>query len=443
MLRRRNDCTSQDRKLNLREEMLLEDGREEDAMDPSLWGQLPHEILLAILAWLPLRTLARMRVVSKSWSAMWYCPVFMQFRSRITPPERFFLLFKTHGVQWFASRTPQVWLYDPSLNKLHSKLFKHFPSSYSYQVLATARGLLLCGKRPPRIYSFTSFWPEKDNESLNMIVCNPLRENCAVALPERIGTWRPCVVGMIGGEGNTYKVILASFMYGTEIYDLCSRRWKLIPKSGVRNGPLPPGFNPSVISRKGCMLYIGRSLSGDAAAVFLFNGETEQWSSFDLPVSGVGLQYLQLQDCGGRLFLIGHMKALTECRNFLCFGDVFVWERVGEDVVKGAWEARFSPHPQNESHFPVLSSPEGMAFLARSKTEDIFCYTKATFGAAEHDNSIEHLSLYNVSSNSWWSCAEGRVCTHDFSKSRRRTSGGAGVTYRCDFVFEPRIEALP
>ncbi|KAL3676232.1 hypothetical protein R1sor_026180 [Riccia sorocarpa] len=404
MIRQPKACRLVGKQPNLGGKMSVgEDGRGEDAMDPRLWGQLPHEILFAVLAWLPLRTLARLKVVSKSWLTMWSCPIFMQFRARIAQP----------------------------------------PDSYDYQVLATARGLLLCGKRPPRIYSFTNFWPEKDNKSLQMIVCNPLRENCEVVLPERIGTWRPCVVGMIGGEGNTYKVILASFMYGTEIYDSCSRRWKLISTSDVRNGPLSPGFNPSIICHNGCMLYVGRSLSGDAAAVFLFNGDTEQWSSFDLPVSGVGLQYLQLQDCGGRLFLVGHMKTMTEYRHFLCFGDVFVWERIGEDIVEGFWERRFSPDPQYPSHFPVLSSPKSTASLARSKPEDLFCYSKATFGTAEHDNSIEHLSLYSVTSNCWWSCAEGRICTHDSFQNRKRSPGSAGVTYRCDFVFEPRIESLP
>ncbi|KAL3678387.1 hypothetical protein R1sor_021343 [Riccia sorocarpa] len=404
MSQRWKDCRLVGKKPNFGGKMsIVEDGRGEDAMDPRLWGQLPHEILLAVLAWLPLPTLARLRVVSKSWSTMWSCPVFMQLRARIAPPE-----------------------------------------SYDYQVLATARGLLLCRKRPPRIYSLTSFWPEKDNKSLHMTVCNPLRENCEVALPERIGTWRPSVVGMIGGEGNTYKVILASSMYGTEIYDSCSRRWKLIPRSDVRNGLLSPGFNPSVICHNGCMLYVGRSLRrGDAAAVFLFDGDTEQWSSFDLPVSGVKLQSLQLQDCGGRLFLAGHMTTMTEYRHFLCSGDVFVWERVGEDIVKGVWERRFSPDPQYPSHFPVLPSPEGTAFLARIKPDDLLCYSRATFGAVEHDNNSEHLSLYSVTSNCWWSSAEGRVCTHDSSKNRFRFSGGVGVPYRCVFDFEPRIESLP
>ncbi|KAG6546273.1 hypothetical protein Mapa_012312 [Marchantia paleacea] len=422
---------------------MSEGDRRGESMDPCLWGRLPHEILLAVLAWLPLRTLARLRVVSKSWWSMWDCPVFMQFRARIAPPERYFLLFKTHGVQWFGSRNAQSCCYDPALNKLHARMFKHFPSRYGYQVLATARGLLFCAQRPPRLYSFTSFWPEKDNENLNLMVCNPLREDCSIALPERIGTWRPCVVGMIGGEGNTYKVILASFMYGTEIYDSCSRSWRLLPASGGKNGPKPPGFNPSIISRRGCVLYTGRGFSGDASSVFVFNGETEQWSSFELPNSGLGLQYPQLQDCGGRLFLVGHMKSLADARNFLCYGDAFVWERVGEDIVTGVWEERFSPHPQQPFHFLDLSSPKGVELLARTRPEDLLCYTKATFGTVEQASTIEHLSLYDISYNTWWSCANGRVCTHDPLRKRRLRCGNAGVTFRSDFVFEPRIEALP
>lgn len=116
-------------------------------MDSRLWGRLPQDILLAILSWLPLRTLGEAQsgvqelvvnvglprvheIPCSPCSAFGYNnPDFILSRLTVYVHQSFvtvtlvcnrhpsatYSCSKTHGVEWFGSRKPQSCCYDPAV----------------------------------------------------------------------------------------------------------------------------------------------------------------------------------------------------------------------------------------------------------------------------------------------------------------------------------------
>ncbi|BBN10608.1 hypothetical protein MPTK1_5g04980 [Marchantia polymorpha subsp. ruderalis] len=451
-------------------------------MDSRVWRYLPVDLLMVVLAYLPHRTLAKFRLVCKKWCEFWDCSQFGMLRSQRAPREKYVLFIRN-----YANSQPEIHYYDPMLNKLMNSPLRYFPSQVNHLVLATSRGLLFSVQFPsPRCTSNLGecaggCWPHR---GCDMIVSNPLRKDCARVLPARLYNWPLCVVGMIS-DTDGYKIIMGNSGNGTEIYDSVSRSWKLIPRTDDSTTPLPRIKNSAVISRNGCLLYVGVPLYNhhqwnispdDLHTVCVFNPTSERWSFFDLPHSEVGWKSIQLEDCGGRLFLVCHKNPTSHAtETFSCYADVCVWERLGQDPVTGFWEEQLAPSPDS-LHFPVHNLNVVAEYLTvPMKSEDFLCFSRGVQGAVfSFQEEFQQMSIYNPTLSSWWSTMD-RFCDHSEHESlfepiteymhttndfhlynllyealmkcrimdRELGNFGGHSRYSADLLFEPRIEALP
>ncbi|CAM6106111.1 unnamed protein product [Calypogeia fissa] len=232
--------------------------------------------MVAVLARLPLRELARYRSVCKDWQAMWYSPSFLQVRPQAAAEKSWFIFNRQERVSFLGTlpRNQQpdspCLCFNPGVNRWHTLMFNNLPSTID-RVAATAGGLMFCVKKPNvirmRIAVVFWSWPV-------MIVCNPLKENCYTRLPKRHCNWKPHIIGMVvDGKTNCFKIVLANVHQGTEIYDSQQKGWKFLEFCR------PPGLSvhPEVMSHKGRIYSVG------VGFMFVFDVEREIWSLFDLP----------------------------------------------------------------------------------------------------------------------------------------------------------------
>lgn len=388
---------------------------EKEELDGSLWSKLPEDLLLSVLARLPLESLARLEQVCRDWKALWQNRVFLHLRSAAASSNSWFIFQRKH--QPFTSFMT-VDCYDTHNNKWHELRFDHLPQIQ--QVCATAGSLLLCvGKiRVCRLPPSPSI-AERNNinnnvmpgrveppsyKFLDMIVLNPLKPKAWERIPERIGSFIPHVGIVADAHSGTYKVILAS-LEKTEIYDSRHKSWKMFdnilsPVHDVCSSP---------VEYRGRLLFLGVGADGQGK-VFVYNLEDNTSSSFDNLFSRDPFpRFGYLENCGGRLLMVRVTVSPTELvrsrelqqqqrgairfeRNFQL--RVCEYVHTADDLSDGVWRELTSiPMLELESSMSV-NSREGANFLANA--------------AASASSSSSSVSVFSSSSSAAPSSSSAR-----------------------------------
>ncbi|KAJ7527282.1 hypothetical protein O6H91_16G046500 [Diphasiastrum complanatum] len=183
-------------------------------MDRFIWSNLPQDILVRVLVFLPLKSLLRLRCVCKRWNYLVDLPRFVTIRAEIAYQDPWLLMFKRQDYRVCRA-------FDESSRKWHRLALSFLPCKVT-DAIATAAGLLCFGTEDPAI----------------LIVCNPLTKNWKVLPPMRCEGSRGVIGLMVDRKMNTYSIIAArhfshEYDMKTEVYDSRQNNWKV-------TGDLPP-----------------------------------------------------------------------------------------------------------------------------------------------------------------------------------------------------------
>ncbi|CAM6114559.1 unnamed protein product [Calypogeia fissa] len=445
-----------------------EERKENEQLVDSLWSKLPEDLLLGILARLPLESLARLELVCKNWRSLFTNnPSFLHLRSDTTASTHnswFIFQRKQQHQSLPSSSALTVDCYNTHTNKWHELKFDHLPQIQ--QVCAVAGSLLLCvGKirvcrlPPPTAIAARHQDPGRieppSYKFLDMVVCNPLKPNSWDRIPERIGSFVPHMGIVADPHTGNYKVVLAS-LEKTEIYDSRQKNWKLFdnilsPLHDVCSSP---------VEYRGRLLFLGVGAHGQGK-VFVYKLENNTCSSFDTPFSRDPFpRFGYLENCGGRLLMVRVTVSSTELlrsrelqqgrnvrfeRNFQL--RVCEYLHRTEDLSDGVWRKLTSiPMLELESCMSV-NSKEGAQFLsnasrkssslsssssASASQNDLLCFTMGMKdGKLDCTNCVEGRAvfLYSLSQNLW--CFVGE----------RSDWGLEGVICVRSLQFQPSLQA--
>lgn len=254
-------------------------------MDPRIWSMLPQKIIERILAFLPLVTFCRLRVVCKQWYRLLFSDSFLELCGEVSPPRPWFLLFRK-GV-W-----TEGFLYDPFSCRWFKLSFTFLPPRFT--VAASSGGLLCCIPDDPG--------------SKTIIICNPLTENFSLLPPTLKERFVPSVGMVCINETKSYKVILAGDdmispfavkNLSTEVFDSGCPYWRI-------SGPLP----------RLCSLESGKMTYSDGFlycmnyspfSVLAYDMREGVWSKIQAPMRRF-LRTPNLVECRGRLVLVAAVQ---------------------------------------------------------------------------------------------------------------------------------------
>lgn len=387
-------------------------------LEASLWSFLPDEVVVSILAWLPLHSLAQLRTVCKKWNALWSNPDFLKLRSRALNEEETWYCFNSydnevwrHDGEKPERLTKHSLCYLPKTNKklsLEMSLKNLWPLAVD-RVIATAGGLMLCVA--------DLRYKLADNLWTDLIVCNPLKKDCWKKLPERRslchvlgarGLFKDQAVGMlVDTRTNTYKVIISSIykpfnniyhVVGrrpvrgcTEVYDSRTNRWKVLQGCLYCNEVADKWYDKCETTN-----YRADLIAYSREGLYSFCNEKEDWASFPLPPSKIGstIRIVRLEECGGRLLLVGTSEVL---HNSVEPGYVHVWEFESPNglfVREGSWrELSCVRYADLIARWPTrVGSEEGAKFLGGvqpNSTDLISCIFNNSYTAKSE------ISLYD------------------------------------------------
>ncbi|CAM6106254.1 unnamed protein product [Calypogeia fissa] len=354
----------------------------------SIWSLLPDEVLISVLAWLPLHCLAQLRTVCKKWNALWSNPDFLKLRSRVLTEEETWYCFNSYDNELWGhdneppeQQTKHSLCYLPKTNKklsLEMSLKNLWPLAVE-RVVATAGGLMLCVA--------DLRYKLADNLLTDLIVCNPLKKDCWKKLPERRslchvlgarGFFKDQAVGMlVDTKTNSYKVIISSIYWpfnyiyqvvgrrpvrgSTEVYDSRTNRWKVL-QGCLYCDEVGDKWNDKCETAN----YRGYLIAYSREGLYLFWDEKEDWVSFPLPENGTAVRIVRLEECEGRLLLVGTSEFPCNCVEE---SYVHVWEfdcPNGVSVREGSWkELSRVGYADLIARWPIrVGSEEGARFLA-------------------------------------------------------------------------------
>ena len=273
-------------------------------MDSEIWGKLPHDLIVKVLAWLPPPYAVRMRSVCKSWNSL----VFSQDDvSRATPHEPWILVCN------YTSNCQTVCAFDPTLQKWYKGIpliFQGLKAS-NIQVCTSAGGFLLCRSMEHVLY-----------------ICNPLTR-----------TWQklpPCLTPMAGFtfEGfemnmdirtGSFKIYHDLCRYDesdqcdrmSELYDSVYASWKPFGSNAAHDGDLPEKI-AFLKQDLYCVAFLA------PANLRRYNMQKKVWSEIKLPSLAVPIYRIitvNLVECHDRLLLVAATLESGDCKKSLR-----VWE---------------------------------------------------------------------------------------------------------------------
>ncbi|KAL2651097.1 hypothetical protein R1flu_019225 [Riccia fluitans] len=235
-----------------------------------VWQNLPEDLVVTVLSFLPPTSLARFRAVSRGWYDLLSSTSFIS--SCLHMRAWLFLNVKDSAAQHrtFTLESPNRW---------QEFEFSYLPaaaSSRQNRVVAASGGLVCV---------------QVASESL--FVCNPITKAWMKLPPLIFGCYEYPVIGMIENRNHpsSYRVLVTGLKHTTEVYDSSTGQWRLIP-----------GGKPSHDS---CTTFHqGFLYSAGIAKILTYNLEEESWTEIEYPVPWPRLCAKRITECQGRLFLV-------------------------------------------------------------------------------------------------------------------------------------------
>ncbi|XP_024535149.1 F-box/kelch-repeat protein At5g43190-like [Selaginella moellendorffii] len=261
--------------------------------DPRIWSSLPHDLLLRIFACLPIKSLLRLRCVSKEWNKALTSLNFAGLQSRVASPSSrlpWILMFKCHS--YSAARVLRA--FDRSSNKWFAISLSFLPP-YATDIAASSGGLLC----------FKTIHPGQ------FIVCNPLLSSWRDLPPLKASNMaRAAVITLLATKSstsNTFKVVVAgsrvlddlsSCERVTEVFDSAAGSWRRIQAPGM-------AFN--FRSETACCgeETIHFTTSSDPPLLFSLNLEQSKWTKSEAPLPESLTYCIPVASERGVLHLVG------------------------------------------------------------------------------------------------------------------------------------------
>ncbi|GLJ44794.1 hypothetical protein SUGI_0942200 [Cryptomeria japonica] len=255
------------------------------SLDSSVWGELPEDLTLNLLAHLPLQSLVRFHTVSKKWSSMLSSPYFMSL--------------------WNDARWHQPWLlmctpkpeipclmYSFATNTWQNLSLSFLPEAkYGINCNGSARGLLLV--EVPN-FSFSL-------NSASLYVCNPLTKSCT-EIPIDTSITAVMAKGMTESENGGYSVLALGKtrenLCVVEVYESSKKSWRIA-------GSLPDEFcikNQDMVFSGGFLF----CLTVKPCGVLVFDIQHGFCSIVAMPVHGDVVKGVRpkIVACGSKVFLV-------------------------------------------------------------------------------------------------------------------------------------------
>lgn len=254
-------------------------------MDPRIWSMLPLKLISRVLAFLPLPSFFRLRVVCKHWYRLMFSDSFLEVCGEVSPPRPWFLLFR-RGI-W-----TEGFLYDPFSKTWFKISFAFLPPRFT---VAASSGGLLC-------------WVPEEAGCKTMIICNPLTENFMLLPPTMKERFVPSVGLVMDRATKSYKIVVAGDdlispfavkNLTTEVFDSTCPYWRM-------SGPLP----------RLCSLESGKMTYTDGFlycmnyspfSVLAYDISQGVWSKIQAPMRRF-LKTPNLVECRGRLVLVAAVQ---------------------------------------------------------------------------------------------------------------------------------------
>ncbi|KQJ85188.1 F-box/kelch-repeat protein At5g15710 [Brachypodium distachyon] len=180
-------------------------------MDARVWGALPDDLLVEVLARVPPFLLFRLRSVSRRWGSVLRDPAFLAACAAAPSSHGPCLL-----TFWRGGAPPQCSVLSVPLRARY-KLPTGFLPAWDLWLVGSSHGLLC----------FSGF----DGPAFRTLVCNPLTQDWRV-LPDMHYNQQRQLVLAVDRKRRSFKVIAASDVYGdktlpTEVYDSKEDRWSV------------------------------------------------------------------------------------------------------------------------------------------------------------------------------------------------------------------------
>ncbi|KAL3700607.1 hypothetical protein R1sor_018629 [Riccia sorocarpa] len=234
-----------------------------------VWHEMPEDVVLTIVSFLPAKSLARFRAVNTSWHHLLSSTSFTGSCLHMRP-----LLFL--NVKDSATHHRIFTLESP--NKWQEFQFTYLPvaSSSQTRVVAASVGLVCV---------------QADSEVL--FVCNPITKAWIKLPPLILGGYEYPVIGMIENRNDpsNYRVVVTGLKHTTEVYNSSTGQWRLIP-GGKASHDSCTTFHQGIL------------YSAGIAKILTYDVEEESWTEIDYPVPWPRLCAKRISECQGRLFLI-------------------------------------------------------------------------------------------------------------------------------------------
>ncbi|RAL40088.1 hypothetical protein DM860_008228 [Cuscuta australis] len=159
------------------------------AMDPRIWGSLPHKLIDRVLVFLPPPAFFRSRSVCKRWYSLLFSSKFLEMYLQVTPDCHWFVFFKHKGLKPYICRsgsrsreTPyEGYLFDPRSLTWYRLSFPSIPRGFS--PVTSSGGLI--------------GWVSDDAGPKNILLSNPLVGSSVVPIAP---TLRPRLFPSIGSH---------------------------------------------------------------------------------------------------------------------------------------------------------------------------------------------------------------------------------------------------
>jgi len=382
----------------------------EGEMDSGIWSELPHDLIVKILAWLPTPYVVRMRTVCKAWNALAFSADDMR---RVPTPEPWLLVCNYSSSSTFSHTVSaldpvaQKWYTDIPLTLRDSSSVRgagasaaassssnNTHSTEDVQVCTSAGGLLLCRSLEHVLYT-----------------CNPLTKS-----------WRqlpPCLAPVGGFTFEAFEMDVDASTGSFRIYhdlcrydesDRCDRMSELYDSETDSWKPLrggggdgdgkgttttvsptavaaPQDYGGGALPEK--IAFLNQALYWVAflAPVSLrrYKLQTQTWSEIPLPALKAPIYRIitaNLVECNSRLLLVAAVLEGSECRKSLT-----VWELVETE------ESRTRSPSAAPATEGMMMKWVDLEIKANEDSEDLLEMDFAKYSCLGRGNSISVFSI--------------------------------------------------
>ncbi|KAL3690072.1 hypothetical protein R1sor_016381 [Riccia sorocarpa] len=209
-------------------------------LTPSIWCELPFELLVVVLSKLPLSALKKFCRVSKSWNALIQSE---HFAHRCNSTEPIALRLSLFSFQ----KTPYLAIPNPNTDSWERHYMNFIPRGEKLdRLIAVHQGLLCYTARLGFSMSFDYNEDIPEKEEIILFVHNPLtRKSRRLVVPDTFGTaeqvkwWRSQMMGGLRVDEDTgsYRLVVAflcqELTRKTFIYDSMSQTWQVSAAESV------------------------------------------------------------------------------------------------------------------------------------------------------------------------------------------------------------------